>query len=64
MKIRSDLQGVVYALLEGGGVAVLAAGDTIPDGATIGEHLTEGHEPAKESDDAGVKRGRRSTPRA
>lgn len=58
MKIRDDLEGVVYVHTAGGGVACLKAGDTVPDGAEVGDHLTE-----KDSDGAGVKRGRRSTPR-
>lgn len=61
MKIRSDLEGVVYVRTPDGSVACLAAGDTVPDGVTVGDHLTA-TEP-KESDGAGVKRGRRSTPR-
>ena len=58
MKIRDDLEGVVYVHTAGGGVACLKAGDTVPDGAEVGDHLTE-----KDSDGAGVKRGRRGTPR-
>ena len=59
MKIRSDLEGVVYVHTAGGGVACLSAGDTVPDGVEVGDHLTE-----KDSDGStGVKRGRRSTPR-
>lgn len=52
MKIRSDLEGVVYVQTEGG-VACLAAGDTVPDGVDIGEHLTtepEDLDTADESD--------------
>lgn len=60
MKIRSDLDGVVYAQSEGG-VVCLSAGDTVPDGVEVGDHLLDGE---KGSDgDAGVKRGRRSTSR-
>ncbi|BBZ65814.1 hypothetical protein MINS_12430 [Mycolicibacterium insubricum] len=96
--IRSDLVGVVFVNVPGVGMTQLQAGDTIPDGAVVGDHLTDPNEPtednptedeptednptedeptednptedepteepAKESDDAGVKRGRRSTPRA
>ena len=39
MKIRDDLDGVVYVHLSGGGVACLTAGDTVPDGVTVGDHL-------------------------
>ncbi|OBB45668.1 hypothetical protein A5754_09140 [Mycolicibacterium fortuitum] len=58
MKIRDDLEGVVYVHTAGGGVACLKAGDTVPVGVEVGDHLTE-----KDSDGAGVKRGRRSAPR-
>lgn len=58
MRIRSDLDGVVYVRTTGGDVACLKAGDTVPDGVDVGDHLAE-----KESDGAGVKRGRRSAPR-
>lgn len=36
MQIRGDLDGVVYVA-----GMVLAAGDTIPDGVTVGDHLIE-----------------------
>ncbi len=55
MKIRTDLEGVVHV-----GGLVLAAGDTIPDGAVVGDHLIE-KEAAGGS--AGKRRGRASTPR-
>ncbi|MUL47601.1 hypothetical protein FZI85_25130 [Mycobacterium sp. CBMA293] len=48
MKIRSDLEGVVYVQSEGG-VVCLAAGDTVPDGVDVGEHLTI--EPAEPTED-------------
>lgn len=77
MRIRSDLKGVVYAQSEGG-VVCLSAGDTVPDGVDVGEHLTsEAPGPAKatevdesaqpetgETEHAGRRRGRRSAPRA
>lgn len=69
MKIRSDLKGVVYVQSEGG-VACLAAGDTVPDGVDVGEHLTAEPEDGDEDDldekgteHARGRRGRRSTPR-
>jgi hypothetical protein len=40
MRIRSDLVGVVYAHL-GDGVVRLTAGGPLPDGAEVGEHLTD-----------------------
>lgn len=55
MKIRTDLEGVVHV-----GDLVLAAGDTIPDGASVGDHLIE-KEAAGGS--AGKRRGRASTTR-
>lgn len=64
MKIRDDLEGVVYLTTEEG-VVVLKAGDTLPSGAEVGEHLTKKDEPkksetVKEDADAGSKprRGR------
>lgn len=37
-KIRDDLEGVVYLEIEGDRV-MLRAGDTIPDGVEVGDHL-------------------------
>ena len=68
MRIRSDLVGVVYVQTSGG-VVCLEAGDTVPDGAEVGEHLTsEAEEPAaapevEETENAGRRRGRRSASR-
>ena len=57
MKIRGDLVGVVYVSV-GGGVVALGAGDTIPAGVEVGEHLIE-PEPAKVADSgSGVRRAR------
>ncbi|QMU19347.1 hypothetical protein [Gordonia rubripertincta] len=42
-KIRDDLEGVVYVAN-----VVLKAGDTIPDGVEVGDHLTA-TAPAKSS---------------
>jgi hypothetical protein len=63
MKIRDDLEGVVHVRTLGG-VVVLKAGDTVPDGVEVGDHLTGKAAPAKESEDAGVKprRGRPARP--
>ncbi|MBF9523042.1 MULTISPECIES: hypothetical protein [Mycobacteroides] len=60
MKIRDDLEGVVYVHTEGG-VVVLSAGDTVPDGASVGDHLTSED---KETDGAGSRRGRRGPARS
>lgn len=60
MKIRDDLEGVVHLHVEGS-VVVLKAGDTVPDGVEVGEHLTKSAPAEKDDDDdAGVKprRGR------
>jgi hypothetical protein len=64
MKIRDDLEGVVYVQTEEG-VVVLKGGDTIPSGVELGEHLTKKDdakksESAEEDADAGSKprRGR------
>lgn len=38
MRIRDDLDGVVHVHSEGG-VVVLRAGDTIPAGVVVGDHL-------------------------
>jgi hypothetical protein len=52
MRIRSDLFGVVYAHL-GDGVVRLTAGDPVPEGAQVGEHLADADSPA----DAGLAAG-------
>lgn len=65
MKIRDDLDGVVHVHTVGG-VVVLSAGDTVPDGVEVGDHLTSeaAAKPAEKEDEdgAGVKprRGRPS----
>lgn len=58
--VRGDLVGVVY-VHAGDGAVRLSAGDTIPDGVEVGEHLI-----ASEGEDADGARKpgrRRSTPR-
>lgn len=62
MKIRGDLDGVVYVRLPDGGVACLQAGDTVPDGVTVGDHLTNDGVEGKDSD-AGQPRRRRNPTR-
>lgn len=57
MKIRSDLEGVVFVHVPGD-VVMLSAGDVVPDGAAIDSDLIE-----KEASSAGKPRGRRSSPR-
>lgn len=37
--IRDDLEGVVTAYDEGGVLVVLAAGDEVPDGVQVGDHV-------------------------
>lgn len=56
MQIRKDLVGTTHVHLPGGGVVVLWAGDTVPEGVIVGEHLIELEKGA--GDGAGVKRGR------
>lgn len=64
-KIRDDLEGVVHLQTEDG-VVVLKAGDTVPSGVEVGEHLTKSAPKSesadKDDDGAGGKSGRsRST---
>jgi|GEM_PF-2993533 len=47
-KIRDDLDGVVYAYDEGGKTVRLAGGDEVPDGVTVGDHLTDAPAPTDE----------------
>ena len=53
MRIRSDLVGVVH--VDG---AVLAAGDEVPEGVTVGDHLVAA-EKVKEADSGSTGRTRR-----
>jgi len=46
-KIRSDLEGVVYVEIDYVGRVTLVAGDEIPDGAVVGDHLID-HTPEPE----------------
>ncbi|MFE5309706.1 hypothetical protein [Isoptericola sp. NPDC056605] len=50
-KIRDDLDGVVYAYDDAGAHVRLAAGDEVPDGVTVGDHLTDAPAPADSSDE-------------
>jgi len=43
-KIRNDLVGVVYARNSSDAVVTLKAGDDVPKGVVVDEHLTEGGE--------------------
>ena len=61
MQIRSDFEGVVYVHAVDGVVA-LAAGDTIPAGAEVGDHLLDPKEPTGGS--TGRTRGRGRASRA
>lgn len=59
MKIRTDLEGVVTAYGEDEALHVLKAGDEVPDGVTVGDHVTE---PASGDEAAdGAKPARRRT---
>lgn len=53
MQVRSDLVGVVWVNVDGE-LKSLAAGDTIPDGVTVGDHITGPDEsgPAKAASEA------------
>ena len=39
MKIRDDLEGVVYVRSDDGTLTTLKAGDTVPSGIEVGDHL-------------------------
>lgn len=52
-RIREDLVGVVHAHSADERVVILAAGDDVPDGFTVGEHLVESA-PASEEIPGGV----------
>lgn len=53
MKIRSDLVGVVTTFDTEGLPITLSAGDDVPKGAEVGDHVTE---------DAPARRGRPAKP--
>ena len=62
MRIRGDLEGVVY-VHAADGVVALAAGDTIPVGAEVGDHLID-REKESTGGSTGRTRGRGSASRA
>ncbi|MFI5426059.1 hypothetical protein [Aeromicrobium sp. UC242_57] len=49
--IRDDLEGVVTAYDQGGLPVVLAAGDVVPDGVAVGDHVlaADAKAPAKKA---------------
>ena len=53
MKIRKDLVGVVFVATENGSPIMLKAGDEVPEGVTVGDHLTVDDEPITTPDDDG-----------
>ena len=54
MKIRKDLVGVVcVAAQDNGSPIMLKAGDEVPEGVTVGDHLTVDDEPITTPDDDG-----------
>lgn len=57
MKIRTDLAGVVTAYDAEGTQYTLMAGDEVPDGVEIGDHVTEAGDEVPD----GVKAVRRRT---
>lgn len=60
-KIRDDLDGVVHAYNEGADTVVLSAGDEVPDGYFVGDHLLAEADGAK-SDGEGDGEGREGEP--
>ncbi len=42
MKIRNDLVGAVVVASETGTPLILKAGDEVPEGVTVGDHVTVG----------------------
>ena len=51
--IREDLVGVVLVATENGAPIMLKAGDEVPEGVTVGDHLTVDDEPITTQDDDG-----------
>jgi hypothetical protein len=49
-RIRGDLDGSVFLHHPDGSATVLVAGDEVPDGLTVGDHLLEGAQPDAGSD--------------
>ena len=47
--IREDLVGVVFVATENGSPIMLKAGDEVPEGVTVGDHLTV-DEPTTDTD--------------
>lgn len=47
--IRDDLEGVVSAYDEGGVPVILKAGDNVPDGVIVGDHVLADKTPAKKA---------------
>ena len=47
-RIRADLIGVVIARDADGQLVTLEAGDEVPSGVVVGDHVTEPAEPAAE----------------
>ena len=54
--IREDLVGVVFVATENGSPIMLKAGDEVPEGVTVGDHLTV-DEPTTDTDDDGQDDG-------
>lgn len=49
--IRADLVGTVHVRDENDIVHILSAGDEVPEGATVGEHLIDGEPDDSQDDD-------------
>jgi hypothetical protein len=59
-KIRDDLVGVVDAgNVTGDGRLSLKAGDTVPEGVSVGDHVLAEEKPSKPAEEEKPKRGRR-----
>ena len=56
MKIRNDLVGAVVVASETGTPLILKAGDEVPEGVTVGDHVTV-DEPTTTTDDDGQDDG-------
>lgn len=46
-KIRDDVEGVVLAYDGQGGAVTLRAGDNVPDGVSVGEHVVSDVKPSR-----------------
>ena len=59
-RIRSDLVGVVTVRDASAQLVTLSAGDEVPEGVVVGDHLTEPAEPAEPAGNAVRRRQAKS----